>query len=194
MAEILTNLKDSKVTPILKKRVELSHQTGDDVAGCCNDVVQWGKRKKIADKERDESPWSELVKTEPTGWSPNSWIDSDFDRGKERGRTNYITILTMITMVRIDFDGQEKAYHGQIDLDRGEADHHGDNLADLGWDRLLSLHGIDCKRIPDWIILSFPKMYYLPHPKEEVNPKKEQDYQDEIQQSRYEIERHDAVK
>eukprot|EP00536_Pseudo-nitzschia_multiseries_P007273 jgi/Psemu1/17437/gm1.17437_g len=52
MAENLTNLEDSKVACVLKKRVELSCQRGDDVAGCCNAMVQWGKRKKIADKAR----------------------------------------------------------------------------------------------------------------------------------------------
>eukprot|EP00536_Pseudo-nitzschia_multiseries_P016999 jgi/Psemu1/48870/gm1.48870_g len=43
-----------------------------------------------------------------------------------------------------------------------------DNLADPGWERLLSLHGIDCKRIPNWIIHTFPKLRYLPHLNEEV--------------------------
>eukprot|EP00536_Pseudo-nitzschia_multiseries_P002416 jgi/Psemu1/5476/gm1.5476_g len=54
IAENLTNQEDSKVACILKKRVKLSCQQGDDVTDCCNAVVQWGKRKKIADKERDK--------------------------------------------------------------------------------------------------------------------------------------------
>eukprot|EP00536_Pseudo-nitzschia_multiseries_P010861 jgi/Psemu1/27275/gm1.27275_g len=54
MAENLTNLEDSKVACVLKKRVELSRQRGDDVAGCCIAVVKWGKRKKIVDNKRDK--------------------------------------------------------------------------------------------------------------------------------------------
>eukprot|EP00536_Pseudo-nitzschia_multiseries_P008239 jgi/Psemu1/20003/gm1.20003_g len=54
MAENLTNQEDSKVARVLKKRVELSCQRGNDVEACCNDVVQWGKHKMIADKERDK--------------------------------------------------------------------------------------------------------------------------------------------
>eukprot|EP00536_Pseudo-nitzschia_multiseries_P014184 jgi/Psemu1/37794/gm1.37794_g len=56
-----------------------------------------------------------------------------------------------------------------------------DDPANLGGiDSFLSME-FKYKRIPDSIIWSFPKIHYLPHPKEEVNHKEEQDYQDAIQ-------------
>eukprot|EP00536_Pseudo-nitzschia_multiseries_P009088 jgi/Psemu1/22303/gm1.22303_g len=66
-----------------------------------------------------------------------------------------------------------------------------DDPTNPGWDRLLSLHGIDRKRIPDSIIWPLPKMYYLPHPKEEVNLKREHDYQEAIQRCQDEIRHQD---
>eukprot|EP00536_Pseudo-nitzschia_multiseries_P013305 jgi/Psemu1/34768/gm1.34768_g len=56
-----------------------------------------------------------------------------------------------------------------------------------GWSKLLSLHGIDRNHIPYWIIWSFSKIQYLPHPKDEVNLKREQDYEYAIQRCRDEI-------
>lgn len=76
-------------------------------------------------------------------------------------------------------------YDSDSDPDR-ETNSKG-NPADPGWDQLLSLHGIDRERIPDWIICTFPKMRYLPpNSDEEINLKVEQEYQQAIRQCRNE--------
>eukprot|EP00536_Pseudo-nitzschia_multiseries_P009978 jgi/Psemu1/24651/gm1.24651_g len=63
--------------------------------------------------------------------------------------------------------------------------------SDLGWDQLLSLHGINRKRIPDWIICTFPTMYNRPSYMKEVNQWREKEYQAAIQQCWDEIRHQD---
>eukprot|EP00536_Pseudo-nitzschia_multiseries_P004003 jgi/Psemu1/8987/gm1.8987_g len=67
-----------------------------------------------------------------------------------------------------DDDGDDSWLFYDLYLDPdSETRNSKDDPANPGWERLLSLHGINRKRIPDWIIHIFSKMLYLPHPNEE---------------------------